>query len=294
MKNSRVSAIALVVAAYLITSVGAQGVAAESAGQACAAKTIALRPGPAVPIAETDKLSGCAEQVKANYQTITAHFTQRNSDYVSKARRDSETLDDAIKKHGLARVVRVGNKAHADCLSLALERTNKQMSAEDFDSRTKEIARQYYTDMQKINVSAPIDFTKPVVIQASHKKIILDTLLYEKLLGIHPKPDGTADYGDLLASAFSAKEYSEQMAKQLAVIDGIYDSLLEARVGFRGLFAKSGIDKSRKFRKEYCREQAKKDYAGKLITRVAIGKRAKPSGKAGSNKVHLSVVVPGK
>lgn len=279
----------------MVTVVGAQAVLAAAPEQECAGKVTVLRPGPAK--AEADRFADCPKQVKANYQTILAHVQQRNADYVSKARRDSETLEDAIKKHGLARVVRVGNKAHADCLSLALELTNKPLSAEDFDSRTKEIARQYYTDMQKINVSAPIDFTKAVVIQASHKKIILDTLLYEKLLLINPKPDKTADYGDLLASAFSTKEYAEQTSKQLAVIDGIYNALLESRVGFRGLFACSGINKARKFRKEYCQEQAEKTYPGKGIARVASGKRATSPVQAlgsASKDVHLSVVVPSK
>jgi len=287
--------LAIVLAAYIAMAVGPGSGPAVAGGAEQVSKAITRQGSSKVSHEETLKLAGYPKYIRANYQAILSHVLETNADYVSQARRNSPTLQDAVKKHGLERVVGVGNKAHRACLGLALERINKYMPVAEFDKRTKEIAEEYYGNMQKVNVSAPVDFTKEVVIKASQQKMILDALFYEKLLQSNPQTKTTADYRELLESSFSQKEYSKQIAKQLAAIDGIYDALLDARVGLRGLFAASGINKARGFRKQHCREQAKKAYTTGRAGTELVGEMKKPSKGlrvVGGKGLSLAVVIP--
>lgn len=290
-------AFAIALAVYLAISVGLGNSPAAAANNQQVTKTIIMQGTSTVGHEEALALSGYPEHVRANYQAILLHVQETNADYVRQARRNSPTLEDAIKKHGLDRIVGIGNEAHRACLTLAMERTNKCMSVVEFDRRTKEIAGQYYGDMQTVNVSAPINFTKHVVIQASQQKVILDALFYEKILQSNTQTKTTADYKELLESAFSKEEYSDQLAKQLAAIDGIYDALLKSRVGFRGLFAASGINKARAFRKQHCKEQAKKAYVTRQSGNLLAKETKKPSkalSLVGGKAFSLVAVTPNK
>ncbi|NIA07934.1 MAG: hypothetical protein GWP14_09950 [Actinobacteria bacterium] len=269
-------ALAIILAACLAMAVGPGGSPAEAAGTEQFRKTIITQISSTAKHEDALKLASYPKDIRANYQAILTHVLKTNADYVSQSRRRSPTLEDAIKKHGLERIVAIGNEAHRACLDLALERINKYMPGAEFDRRTKEIAEQYYGNMQKVNVSAPINFTKQVVVQASQQKMILDTLFYEKLLKPNFRKKITGDYTELLESAFSKEEYSKQVVKQLAAIDNIYDALLKARVGFRGLFAVSGINKARGYRKQHCKEQAKKVYVNRRSGNLLAGKTKEP------------------
>ena len=142
------------------------------------------------------------------------------------------------------------------------------MPEKEFAERTKQISKQYCANMQKVNVNAPIDFTREIVIQAVQGKVVLEVLSYEKLLNSHLKTYLSPDYNELIQSTFSPEEYSKHVLEQLSAIDSAYDALLKSRVGFRGLFAVSGINKSRNFRKEYYRKQAEKTYTTRHIAKV--------------------------
>ena len=59
------------------------------------------------------------------------------------------------------------------------------------------------------------------------------------------------------------EEYSDVLSGQLSCLDSIYDAVLKSRVGFRGWFAASGINKMRKFEKKYYKEKAEELYTKK-------------------------------
>ena len=138
------------------------------------------------------------------------------------------------------------------------------MPEKNFDKRTKEIAKQYYKNIHETNVGIPIDFRNARIIHACQKKMHLDVLFYERLLisQLKTKKEETG-YKKLVQSAFSEKEYSEVISKRLSAIDGIYDAFLKSRVGFRGVFAGSGINKMRRFAIQYYKGKAEKIYPTK-------------------------------
>ena len=282
-------ALTIVLAAFLAMAVGPGSNPAVAGGAEQVSKAITTQGSSTIRHEEALKLADYSEDIRANYQAILGYVLETNADYVSQARRGSPTLEDAIKKHGLERVVSVGNEAHRTCLALALERISQEMAEGEFDKKTRAIAKEYYGEMQKVNVSAPIDFTKEAVIQASQQKVIIDALLYERLLKSDLGEDARGGYGELLESAFSAKEYSEHVSKRLSAIDGIYDALIKSRVGFRGLFASGGINKSRNFRKQFCKSQAEKVFASRRGGNPLAGEA-----KKSSPAVTLATVVPNK
>ena len=291
---NKLKVLAIGVGVYLAMAVGVQHGLGADRREEQLTKRITVRARPSAKQQAEAKFAGYPEQVIAKYCAILTHVQKRNANYVSQARRGSPSLEDAIKKYGLGRIVDIGNKAHTSCLELAMERIDCEMSAGEFDRRTEEIARDYYGNTQKVNVSAPIDFTREIVIQASQQKVIVDALFYERLLRSNPGTKATADYEELVESAFSREEYSEQISKQLTAIDGIYDALLKSRVGFRGLFATSGINRSREFRKQYCKEQAEKTYSSKRVAKglARKGEKSSTGVRTAGEKVSLTVVVP--
>ena len=262
-------ALAVILAAYLTIASPLRIASSAHSAQERVSKKTAVRVESPPGDDQEQKFAGLPEQVRANYSTILTHVQKRTADYISRARLGSPSLENAIKQHGLRKIVSVGNKAHGLCLDLALERIRQGMPEKEFAERTNQISKQYYGNMQKVNVSAPIDFTREIVISAVHRKVVLDVLFYKNLLDSDLKTDQSPDYTELVQSSFSPEQYSEQVLKQLSAIDNIYDALLKSRVGFRGLFAVSGINKSRDFRKEYYREQAEKTYrsrhSGKVV-----------------------------
>ena len=143
--------------------------------------------------------------------------------------------------------------------------------------KTKQISKEFYEGLQRTNISSPIDFTREIIIQADQKDTILTVLFYERLLNSKPKvnPERTnpaPDYEELVESAFSEEEYSEVVSQKLSGLDDIYDAFLESRVGFRGLFAASQINKMRNFGKEYYKEQAQKIYRAKASEKILKNK----------------------
>lgn len=274
-------ALPIILGAYLALASPLQNaLAAAPPEKQLTVQTTSLVTGPG-----KDKFAGLPQHVKANYHAILTYVQERNTDYVRQARRTSACLEDSIKCFGIKRIVGIGNTAHGLCLDLALQRINRKMSGEEFNTRTREISRQYYGDMQEVNVSAPIDFTKDIVIQACQQKVILDISFYERLLNSNLGANSTPEYKALVESSLTEEEYSEQVSKQLSAIDSIYDALLKSRVGFRGLFAVSGINTGRNIRKEYCRAQAEKIHATKGIPNML-----KPKARELSTQRRVSVL----
>ena len=218
---------------------------------------------------EKKKFAHHPKHVRTNYHSILKHIQEANKDYVGKARRISSNLENSVKKYGIKSTVDTRNKAHSSCLDLALERIAHKLPEKEFDEKTKHISQQYYGDIQKQNVSAPIAFEREIIILASREKIRLDVLFYERLLTskLKTKKEET-DYNKLVQSAFSEKEYSEVISKRLSAIDGIYDAFLKSRVGFKGLFATGRINKMRAFAKQYYKEEAEKIYPTKTSEKV--------------------------
>ncbi len=222
---------------------------------------------------EKEKFARYPRYIETNYYSILKHIQEANKDYVDKARRVSSDLENSIKKYGIKETVNMRNKAHSFCLDLALERITQKMPRKEFDKKTKQISKQYYENIQKTNVSAPIDFKRELIIQACQKKLSLDVLFYERLLTskrkANPKETNPIpDYKEWVKSAFSEKEYSEVISKRLSAIDGIYDAFLKSRVGFKGLFATGSINKMRAFAKQYYKEEAEKIYPTKAGGKV--------------------------
>ena len=118
---------------------------------------------------EKKKFAHHPKHVRTNYYSILKHIHEVNKDYVGKARRVSPDLENSIKKYGFKSIVDMRNKAHGSCLELALERIAHKMTKKEFDEKTKQISQQYYGNIQKRNVSAPIDFKRELPIQACQK-----------------------------------------------------------------------------------------------------------------------------
>ena len=225
-----------------------------------------------------DKFADYPEHVRTNYHYILKNLQEANKDYVARGRKVTSTLDKSIKKYGLARLVGIRNDAHSSCLDLALKRIAHKMPENEFDKNTKHISQQYYSGIKKTNVSAPINFESKRIIQACQEKMRLDVLFYEKLLTSTPpanpkETNPVPDYEKLVRSAFSAKEYSDVTSKQLSAVNGIYDAFLKSRVGVRGAFATSGINKMRAFAIQYYKGEAEKIYSAKA-TRKALREMA--------------------
>ena len=182
---------------------------------------------------------------------------------MGRARQIPSELEKVIQKHGVGKISDVRNRLYCACLDLALEKIHHEISGKEFYEKTREISEQYHRNLQEMKVSAPIDFTRETAIQASQRKIILDVLFYERLLITDVKANPTLNYEHLVKSAFSKEEYSALVSKELSALDEIYDAFLESRVGFRGLFAASQINKMRNFGKRYYQEQAQKIYPSK-------------------------------
>ena len=265
---NKYKALAVILATYLTIASPLQIALSDHSAQERVTKKNVVRVESLPGDDQEQKFAGLPEHVRANYSAILTHIQKRNADYISRARLRSPSLENSIKQHGLRKIVAVGNESHGLCLDLALERISQTMPEKEFAERTKQISKQYSGNIQKINVSAPIDFTREIVIRAVYRKVVLDVLFYKKLLNSDLKTDQSPDYNELLQSAFSPEQYSEQVLKQLSAIDNIYDALLKSRVGFRGLFAVSEINKSRNFRKEYYREQAEKTYTTRHTVKV--------------------------
>ena len=215
-----------------------------------------------------EKFAGYPEHIKTNYYSILKNIQETSRDYVSRARQISSDLEKSIKKYGLEEIVGIRDKTYTSCLDLALERINQKMPQNEFDKRTKQISKQYYESLQKTSINSPIDFTREIIILADQKDTISTVLFYERLLNSNLKANSertnpTPDYGELIKSVFSEKEYSDVVSNKLSALDDIYDAFLESRVGFRGLFAASSINKMRNFDKEYYKEQAQKIYPAK-------------------------------
>lgn len=234
----------------------------------CLQSTLRAQQGsPSEPTKQTiekDKFADYPEHVRTNYFCILKNIQEANKGYVEGGRKVGSSMEDSIKKYGIKRIVGIRDKAHISCLDLALERIKNEMPKKDFDEKTKEIAKQYYVDIQETNVSAPVNFKKARIIHAAQKKVRLDVLLYERMLAakLTTKEEGR-DYKKLVQSTFSEKEYSEAISKRLFAIDGIYDAFLKSRVGFKGIFAKSGINKMRAYAIQYYKTEAKKIYPQK-------------------------------
>ena len=203
---------------------------------------------------EKDRFACYPEHVKANHHCLLKHIQASSRDYIGQARQISSGLEKSIKKYGIKRILVIHSKLHSSCLDLALDRINRKMTAKEFDEKAKQISREFYGNIEKTNVSAPIDFTREIIIEASLEDRKLSVLFYGKLLNSCPnidlqKTDRSPNYGELTEAAFSEKQYSKLILKKVAAIDKIYDAILKSRVGFKGLFAVSGINKMRKFDK---------------------------------------------
>ena len=212
-----------------------------------------------------EKFAGYSRHIKTNYYSILKSIQETSADYVSGARQISSDLENSIKKYGIKEIVGIRDQADISCLDLALERINQKMPENEFDKKTKQISKEFYEGLQRTNISSPIDFTREIIIQADQKDTILTVLFYERLLNSKPKvnPERTnpaPDYEELVESAFSEKEYLEVVLKKISILDDIYDAFLKSRVGFRGLFASSEINKMRKFTKEHYKERGEKIY----------------------------------
>jgi len=232
-----------------------------------------------------EKFAKYPEHIRTNYYCILKNIPKANEDFVAQGRKISSSMEDSIKKYGIKKVVGLRNIALTSCLDLALERINHKIPEKDFDKRTKEISKQCYGDIQDTNVSAPIDFRNKRIIRAYQKKVRLDIVLYEKLLSskLKAKKD-EGDYKKLVQAAFSEKEYSEVISKRLSAIDGIYDAFLKSRVGFRGAFAKSGINKMRKFAIQYYKGEGEKMYPTKAGKDGSKRKKQVPGQQKGRKK----------
>ena len=208
-----------------------------------------------------EKFAKYPEHIRTNYYCILKNIPKANKDFVAQGRKISSSMEDSIKKYGIKKVVGLRNVALTSCLDLALERIKHKIPEKDFDKRTKEISKQCYGDIQDTNVSAPIGFRNKRIIRAYQKKVRLDILLYERLLSskLKAKKD-EGDYKKLVRAAFSEKEYTEVISKRVSAIDGIYDAFLKSRTGFKGVFAASGINKMRKFAKQYYKDEVKTIY----------------------------------
>ena len=112
---------------------------------------------------EKEKFARYPRYIETNYYSILKHIQEANKDYVDKARRVSSDLENSIKKYGIKETVNMRNKAHSFCLDLALERITQKMPRKEFDKKTKQISKQYYENIQKTNVSAPIDFKREII-----------------------------------------------------------------------------------------------------------------------------------
>lgn len=200
------------------------------------------------------------DYVKTNYQIILRHIREQSTDYISKARKVSGSLEKSIKKHGLERVLEIRNATYTARLDLALERVKRTLPEEELNERAKLISEQYFAEIQEANVSAPIKFTKKNVIEAGQQKAIVDVLFYERLLKANIEGKPVSDYTAMAKAAFSQKEYSELLAGQLSAVDDIYDAFIKAPDGLGGLFAPGGINKMRKFEKNYYKERAEAIY----------------------------------
>lgn len=211
-----------------------------------------------------EKFANYPEHIRTNYYCILKNIHRANGDFVAQGRKISSSMEDSIKKYGIKKIVGLRNIALTSCLDLALERINHKIPEKDFDKRTEEISKQFYGDIQDTNVSAPIDFRNKRIIRAYQKKVRLDIVLYERLLRSKLKAKkNEGDYKKLVRAAFSEKEYREVISKRVSAIDGIYDAFLKSRTGFKGVFAASGINKMRKFAKNYYKEEVKTIYPKK-------------------------------
>ncbi len=218
---------------------------------------------------EKDKFADHPKHIRTNYYCILRNIQEANKDYVARGRKITSSLEESIKKHGIGKIVGIRNNAHHSCLDLALERIAHKMAGKEYDKKTQQISQQYYGNIQKTNVSAPIDFEREIIIQACQKKMSLDVLFYERLLTSKLKTKKEErDYKELVQSAFSEKEYLDVISKRLSAIDGIYDTFVKSRVGFRGLFATGGINEMRMFAIQYYKGEAEKIYPAKANRKV--------------------------
>tara|TARA_Y100000310_G_C20530558_1_gene738222 strand:- start:126 stop:908 length:783 start_codon:yes stop_codon:yes gene_type:complete len=186
-------------------------------------------------IEQENVFNGFPDYVKRNYDCIKRNFERTNKVSVNQMRKVSSDLEKSIKKHGLDKTVKIDNQRYLSCLDLALQRMKSGMTDKDFDERTKKISMEFYEGVKKANVSGPIDFTRDVVILAGQKKVILDTLSYEKLLS--SEINSPVNYNSLVRSVFTEKEYSKLTEEQISATGGIYEALKKSTVGFKGLFA---------------------------------------------------------
>ncbi len=211
-----------------------------------------------------EKFAKYPEHIRTNYYCILKNIPKANKDFVAQGRKITASMEDSIKKYGIKKIVGLRNIALTSCLDLALERINHKIPEKDFDKKTKEISKQCYGDIQDTNVSAPIDVRRKGIIRAYQKKVRLDIVLYERLLSskLKAKKD-EGDYKKLVQAAFSKKEYTKVISKRVSAIDGIYDAVVVSRTGFKGVFAASGINKMRKFAKNYYKEEVKTIYPKK-------------------------------
>ncbi len=177
---------------------------------------------------KNDKFINYPEHIRTNYYCILKNIHKANKDYIGRGRKIGSSMEDSIKKHGIKKIVGIRDKAHTSSLDLAMKRINHKMTGKDFDKKTEEISKQYYSDIQDTNVSAPVNFKKAHVIRACQKKVRLDVLLYEKLLITkREEQKDERDYKKLVRSAFSKKEYSKVILKRLSAIDSIDDAFIK-------------------------------------------------------------------
>lgn len=188
-------------------------------------------------------------------------FTKK---YLEGLREKQSGLERAIRHFGYEEIFKFYNSFNIDALNYARERIGKEAKQEDEEKKYSEIALRFIEGFKKYSAgkpaNEPIDYSRQEINNQYIRWAKWKTEYYFRLI---KSGTGAKNYNELVRKNFIRDEYKKLIDEQNVIIRDVYKSILDARVGFFGLFAGGQIRESRDFIIRYCEKSVEEIFPEK-------------------------------
>lgn len=181
------------------------------------------------------------------------------SEYLNEGEKTQKSLRDAIKNHGLEKLVDTFSSVGFAYLTLARERVDNpdKYNEQQPEEKYQEISKDYLTRLGEVMKHTPVDYSKDEVRNCWALWIKLKTEFSLRLLssGVN-----TEDYSKLVRKTFSVEEYRDFLKREIELIKNIYIAFYGSRKGIDGVFAGGDITDDRDFHIGFIEKKAYETY----------------------------------
>ena len=203
-------------------------------------------------VVETNQVE--KKPIDARQELIKKEIGAFASKYLTEGQKTQGSLRDAIKNNSLEKVVDAFGSVGLAYLALARERVDspEKYNKEQLEEKYQEIAKNYMIRLGKVMEHTPLDYSKDEVRNCWALWVKLKTEYSEKLLA---SEINTEDYSELIKKTFSVEEYRDFLKREIDIVNKIYATFYNSRVGVKGLFAEGDINSDRDFQIRFSEEE---------------------------------------